>query len=107
MLPEAVKRLGHVWDWDGEHEGIWKPGSLDGENGVLAYCKAYNQSSYELILWGERFQVSNRFVDHYSDEAWISIEALDYWGSQVLDLESLQLLYPHVTDIEREKEVLE
>ena len=105
MLPAAVKRLGHVWDYDGQIGEEWKAGSLNGENGVLAFCKAYNQTSYELLLWGQRIQASNRFVDHYSDEAWISIEALGYWGSQVLDLQALAKLYPHVHDIKREEEV--
>jgi hypothetical protein len=101
MIPDAVKKLERVWDFDGQSGEEWKPGPL----GVLAYCKAYNRTSYEIILWGERIQVSNRFVDHYSDEAWISIEALDYWGSQVLDLHTLARMYPHITDIKQEKEV--
>lgn len=105
MLPLAVKKLGSVWDYDGQTGDEWKPGTLDGENGALAYCKAYNRTSYELLLWGEQFQVSNRFVDHFSDEAWIAVELLDYWGTQVLDLHAFSRLYPHIGDIEREKEV--
>jgi hypothetical protein len=102
MLPQAVRGPGNVWDYDGQRDENWKPGSL---GGVLAYCKAYTPTSYELLLWGRTFYVSNRFVDRFSDEAWIAAETLDYWGSQVLDLHSLVRMYPQINDIQAEKEV--
>ena len=102
MPPSASERLGYVWDYNEQRGDEWKPGKI----GVLGYCKAYDQDSYEIMMWGKRFRVSNRFVEHYSDEAWIAMDVLDYWGSQVLDLHSLMTRYPHITDIASEKEAV-
>jgi hypothetical protein len=102
-LPKVVKQItatGNVWDYDGQQTEMWKPGSL---GGVLAYCKAYDSNSYEILLWGRKLIVSNRFVDHYSDECWIASEGLDYWGKSVLDMDSLVMRYPWILEASREE----
>lgn len=89
MLPRAVVKQ-MSWDYQGENGSNWKPGEM----GVLAYCKAYDQHSYELILWGRRIRATNKFVEKYSDECWISMEVLDYWSTQALRLEDMFRAYP-------------
>lgn len=103
LLPLAIKKItetGDVWDYDGETREEWQPGTL---GGVLAYCKAYDQDSYEIMLWGRRILVSNRFVDRFSDECWICSEGLDYWEKSVLDMNALYMRYPRAIEESREE----
>jgi len=90
--PAAIKHL--FWDWNGENGNEWKPGEM----GVLAYCKSYDQDTYELIVWGRHIRASNRFVERYSDESWFAMEQLDYWSTQVLRLGDLYRAHPWIMD---------
>jgi hypothetical protein len=100
MLPESIKEMERLWEYDGQNGPDWKPGSF----GVLAYCKAYDPDYYEILLWGKRIIVSNEFVDRFSDECWIALEGLDYWSELVLDMAGLYMHYPAIFDVSREEE---
>lgn len=89
-LPRAVQdKL--VWDFNGETDEQWRAGSL---GGILAYCNAYDQHGYEIMYAGQRIRASNEFVEHFSDECWVCLEAIDYWAAQVLDIPSLLMVRP-------------
>jgi len=91
QLPEAVRSKPFEWHWDGENGESWKPGSL---GGTAAYCKAYTQSGYEVIVDGNLVKVSNEFVERFCDECWVAAEMLDYWALQTLDMHRLSVLHP-------------
>jgi hypothetical protein len=92
-LPKAVEGNFSQWEYNGENGEDWKPG---GYGGTMAYCKAYVPEGYQILLWGEKIAVSNSFIEKYCDEAWIAVEALDYWMQQVLDMRSLFMVLPSV-----------
>jgi hypothetical protein len=78
-LPVSV--LGMLrWDYNRQTGEDWKPGGL---GGFLGYCKAYDENGYEVLGWGQRIRVTNRFVAKYCDEAWGVIGTLD---KQVADV---------------------
>jgi len=92
-LPLAAQRMSRdgLWDYRGETGREWKPG---GWGGQLTYAKAYNERGVELLSWGRALWASNRFIEHYADEAWGIVNSLEDWRSQQsLDVE---LLAQHV-----------
>jgi hypothetical protein len=76
-----------IWDYDGQSGADWRPGSWGGQ---LAYCKAYDEASFEILVWGTHIHVSNEFVAHYADEAWTCIEIFSDWRiQQAVEIEVL------------------
>jgi hypothetical protein len=88
-LPKAVLFMESYWDYNGEKGDDWKPGSWGGQ---LAYAKAYGLTGIEILAWGQKFRVSDNFIDRYCDEAWAVIDSLEYWRvKQIIDVERLSL----------------
>lgn len=95
-LPKIMDGM-RSWDYTGQNGELWKAGSL---GGVLAYCKAYNERGYQVLLQGQEIFVTDAFVDHFSDEAWVCLEGLnEYWTQQALDIEKLTVLRPELSTL--------
>lgn len=102
-LPREIEGNFHTWRYTGEAGEKWRPGSL---GGTLAYCKAYDLHSYEILAWGNSIRVSNEFVEKFCDECWVCIEALDYWSQQVLDIERMFASFPELMATVKTEEVV-
>jgi hypothetical protein len=102
-LPREIEGNFRAWHYNGDAGEKWRPGSL---GGTLAYCKAYDIYSYEIIAWGTRIRVSNEFVEKYCDECWVCIEALDYWSQQVLDIERMFATFPELMATVKTEEIV-
>ena len=85
-LPLGVLGNLDYWDYRGQTGREWKPGLL---GGFLGYCKAYDQSGYEILGWGNRIRVTHEFVRKYCDEAWAVVENPDSEISHVVDVAGL------------------
>jgi hypothetical protein len=94
-LPRAARSMAEwgIWDYDGQSGPMWDPGSWGGQ---LAYSKAYDKDSIEILAWGRPIRVSHAFIERYADEAWGVVADLDDWrAAQSLDVEALN---QHIRD---------
>lgn len=75
-LPKAVQNNFTLWDYKGETDAVWQPGSWGGH---LVYAKAYSGDVVEILTWGFKVRVTKRFIAKYADEAWAVVDSLDAW----------------------------
>jgi hypothetical protein len=74
-LPKAAQGK-DVWDYKGENNSEWKPGSWGGH---LVYSKSYNLTGFEILTWGRKIFVTDSFIKRFCDEAWAVVDNLDVW----------------------------
>jgi hypothetical protein len=77
-LPRACQAMTAtgIWDYNGGSGPEWQPGSWGGH---AVFSKAYDESTFEVLTWGQRVTVTSRFVDRYCDEAWAVVDSFDSW----------------------------
>jgi hypothetical protein len=77
-LPRACQQMGATWDYPiSKPSGPeWTPG---GWGGHAVFSKRYDDNGMEILTWGSKVYVTNRFIEHYCDEAWAVVDDFDQW----------------------------
>lgn len=90
---QAMTRKG-TWDYNGETGPEWAPGSWGGH---AVYSKAYTPENIEVLTWGMKVRVTDKFIAKYCDEAWAVVDSFDHWrGHSEIDV---QAIIKHLHDV--------